>query len=372
MTHRVNLLVSSFVFMIGVGSVVGTLPIVLRQLTTNEVEISLAVTVWGLVYLFSNIPAGLLADKVGANKVIPVAFLLNIPIGIIMFLGSTPLDYALARALEGFLEALVWTSVIGLSVKREKNVKIIGVSGVYASIALGFVLGPLLAGSLLAISYRTPFLLYSLCSFISFFVTLPLFRAESIRFSAQRPKLNFGWKVTSPLLSALTVGLVESLIVVYAPDLSSHKIGISSQELLSGYYLFGLLGQISITFLHNVVLTEPYLLAAFLSSSLITLYLPESMILISIGWLGIINAHVSSRSQAKIAEGMQGVESTGAGIANFAWSLGYFLGAPLYSMLNARRLSPQKAIGFIFLVMLLIQLLLAVLEIRRRDSTISK
>ncbi|MEZ0346819.1 MAG: MFS transporter [Infirmifilum sp.] len=343
------LYVASFAFMIGVGSVVATLPVLLRNMHAGEVEASLAVTVWGLVYLLSNIPAGVLADKIGANRIIPVAFLLNFPIGLLMYFGKTIIDYTVARALEGFLEALIWTGVIGLAVKDEEKSKLMGVSGVYAAIALGFTLGPVLSSIIASISQRLPLLFYSAGSFTAFIVTLPLLKASPVKVSKPPIKLKLNLAAWLSLMTAFTIGLTESLIVVYAPVLAFESGYIESQLIVSIYYLMGLLGQISIRFLHNHVMMDPYLLSALLLSGIVALGSQGPLIPIAIGLLGFFNAQLSSRAQAKVAEHMRGVESTGAGITNFAWSLGYFLGAPLYSALNPGTFEPQTAVGVVLL-----------------------
>ncbi|WP_191118651.1 MFS transporter [Infirmifilum uzonense] len=358
MEVRIRLLVSSFTFMVGIGAIIATLPIVLRSISTNRVEISLAVTVWGLTYLLSNIPAGFLADRIGANRIVPIAFLANVPLGFLMYFGQTALEYTLARALEGVMEALVWTSIIGLMVKNTQDTKILGVSSIYATITLGFTLGPLAANILSSFSSRAPFLLYSSCSVISFLMTASLFKLDTVKLEKVKIKVELGKKTILPLLNALTVGLIESLLIVYAPEISQETKLLSPESLVSEYYFFGLLGQVSVGALYTFILSEHYISLAFIMLGLTFIIVPGSMMFVSIALLGFINAHITSRAQAKIAENMPGVESTGAGLANFAWALGYFLGAPFYSALNPGSLAPQVAIATIVITMLIVYLVI--------------
>ncbi len=350
------LVLASFVFMVGVGSVVATLPVVLRQLSSSEVEVSLAVTVWGLAYLFSNIPAGLLADKLGANRTIPLAFLLNIAVGLLMYSATSPLGFAVARVLEGLLEALVWTGVLGLAAKSEN--RLLGVSGIYAAIALGFTVGPLVANSLLPLSMRLPFLVYSLCSFTSLLITLPLARQHPVRVERVRVRFPRMLGILPPLITALTVGLSESVLIVYSPVLASREAAISPQHIISAYYLSGLLGQVTLRLIQQAVMREEYAFASMAAALLILKLLPDNLAVLSVAALGFVNAQLSSRSQAKVTGAMEGLESTGAGLTNLAWALGYFVGSPLYSLLLASRPDPRIGIALYFLSSLVAQLLI--------------
>ncbi|QOJ78694.1 MFS transporter [Infirmifilum lucidum] len=345
---------ASFVFMVGVGSVVATLPVVLRQLSSNDVEVSLAVTVWGLAYLFSNIPAGVLADKLGANRTVPLAFFFNIAVGLYMYSAASPLGFAVARAIEGLLEALVWTGVFGLAARSEN--RLLGVSSIYAAIALGFTVGPLVASYLAPLSARLSFLVYSLCSLTSLLITLPLAREQPVGVGRVRIRFPKALVVLPPLIAALTVGLSESVLIVYSPVLASHGAVAGPQQLISAYYLSGLLGQVALRLAPQAIMREEYVFMSTATALLALKLLPEGIVVLGVAVLGFVNAQLASRSQAKVTEAMKGLESTGAGLANLAWALGYFAGSPLYSLFLNSSVSPRTGIALYLLASLAAQL----------------
>jgi len=350
------LVAASFTFMLGVGAAVSTLPIVLRQISSNELEVSLAVTVWGLAYLVSNIPAGVLADRLGAGRVAPLAFLSNVAVGLALFTSTSVAGFAVARAAEGVLEAIVWTSVLGLAAKSEG--RLLGISDVFAAIALGFSLGPIAASQLALISARSPFLAYSLCALISFFLTLPLRSERQARVEKPAIRAPASLQILPPLIVSLTVGLTESLIIVYSPVIAEIAGLGDSRLIVSGYYLLGLLGQVAIRLNPRAVTREYYVPASFLLAALALAFTPLKFAALGVLLLGFVNAQAASRSQAKVAELMQGVESTGAGLANLAWALGYFTGSPLYSSALAASLDPLEGTALFLAASLALQVTL--------------
>lgn len=343
-----SLLISaSFIFMFGVGAIVATLPVVLWQYGSNDVEISLAFTIWGLVYMLSSIPSGILADRLGANRVAPMAFLLNSTVGILMCFSSSTSGFALARALEGFLEALIWASVIGLAAKSESN--LFRISDIYVAQALGFSAGSLVAEGLAKVYLRLPFLAYSVCSVVSFLLSLPLSKLKVNTVEKTRLQPFFRMAFLPLAVTAVVIGVTESLVAVYSPFLAQLSGLRESQFVISTYYISGLVGQLSLRLLSHTVMTESYPCVATLVTAAFLASTSGNLLLLGVGILGFINAHLISRSQAKVTETMKNTESTGVGLVNMAWSLGYFAGSPLYSLLLAPYIGPQIAVAIVLL-----------------------
>ena len=337
---------AAFLYMMGIGASLAVFPVAIREAGGSDLEVSVTIGIWALVYLIANIPMGYLTDRVGPRRTVFASFLLNAPLGLLFFYGRSTPCYMAGRAVEGVLEALIWTGVFGYIAKRYGEEKLRYFGLIYGSMALGFSIGPSLSVYLLDIfGLYSPFLLLTLDSAAA--SALSLASLGSLPYSSKPWRTAGGVSLSSRIIHPLVavyvavayiIGTFESTLVSFSPMLAS-RMGLSSAMaglILTLYYFMGLVGQFSLHMLAGVVKKSVFPLASYLIAFTLLasstmwdgLFLPAS-----IGIAGLVNAMNTSRIQGGLTSRFEESESTAVGVGNTGWALGYSSGAALYTLL---------------------------------------
>ncbi len=345
MSRRVNvwlLSAAAFSYMAGVGATLAVFPLAVRAAGGSDLDVGIVIGAWSLVYLFANVPAGMLLDRFGPSRLVPLGFALNMGVAALYMGGSIPL-YLAGRGAEGILEALVWTGVFGYTAKENREGKLASFGTVYGFMSLGFTVGPALGSTLYAaLGPEATFMFLGASSLLAGLAAWAALRGvEPGGRAARGPFWGAFGSLRNPvaLLSvtlALLIGMFESDLVSYSPGIAA-AMGLreaSSGYVLSLYYLASLVAQFSLRVTAGVVNSSLYPVAAYvvLAASLMLLRggpLLGAAIVIA----GLVNAASSSRVQAKLSTVLEGAESTAIGLGNAAWALGYTSGAPLHAAL---------------------------------------
>ncbi|GEM_PF-2603094 len=345
MPRRVNvwlLSAAAFSYMSGVGATLAVFPLAVKAAGGSDLDVGLVIGAWSLVYLLANVPAGVVLDRFGPSRLVPLGFALNVGVAALYMGGSIPL-YLAGRGAEGVLEALIWTGVFGYTAKENMESKLASFGTVYGSMALGFTLGPAL-GSLLytALGPHSVFLFLAASSLLAGLAAWAALRGVGpAATAAGRPfwEALGGLRRPVALLSvalALLIGMFESNLVSYSPRIAA-AMGLQETGggyVISLYYLASLASQFSLRFTARLVESSLYPLAAYaaLTASLI-LFREGAWLGAAVAVAGIVDAASSSRVQARLSTVLEGAESTAIGLGNAAWALGYTTGAPLHAAL---------------------------------------
>lgn len=332
---------AAFLYMAGVGATLAVFPVAVKAAGGSDLDVGLVIGAWSLIYLLANIPAGMVLDKAGPSRLVPLGFGMNILVSALYMGGSIPL-YLAGRGLEGVLEALAWTGVFGYTAKENKEGVLASFGTVYGSMALGFTLGPSLGSAL-----------YSAAGEKTVFASLGLFSlaAGAAAWAALRgvePPRSSRGRILPPLgglrhpVAALSValafliGMFESNLVSYSPGIAA-AVGLPESGggyVISTYYLASLVSQFGLRVTHGMVEGSLWPLLAYtvvlagLASARSGLGLAAA-----IAVAGFVDAATTSRIQARLSGILEGAESTAIGLGNASWALGYTTGAPLHASL---------------------------------------
>lgn len=141
---------------------VPVLPVYAHRFGLSSLQQGLVLGATGLAALAVSLPAGALADRLGARRLTLFAGLLMAIAMLIQALAGSFVILLLARLLFGAGYAMVWTA--GLSWMAEVSQDGQGLSGSVASAGLGGVAGPAMAGILVQnFGLARPFLLGAAC-----------------------------------------------------------------------------------------------------------------------------------------------------------------------------------------------------------------
>jgi len=370
---RIYLLaLTSLIYVIGVGGILAALPIAVRRVGGGSLEAGAVIGIWAIVYLISSLPAGLISDRVGPRKIVPISLALNSPLGLLFILWRSTPAYLLGRALEGALESLIWTGILGFVAKRYRVERLGSLGIINGSMALGLSIGPALSSPLIQFyGVQAPFLMFAACSSISSILSLISIKESpptsmSLRGTWARRALGEvgSGVVVLYLLAALIIGVCESSTSSYSPKLVSH-MGLpesSSGLLLSLYYTSGLIGQLSLKFLYKAVERRMFPAISYLIASLaFTLFQLTGepiQLLTFFALIGLFNGINLSRVQGKLCGRFGGIESTAIGFGNMAWAIGYAFGAPIYALSLEGVLDISSWLGSLAISLFLLSLLL--------------
>lgn len=343
---RLHLLsVASLFYTIAVGSSIAALPLVVSSVGGGELEISAVIGVWAMVNLISSLPAGMLSDKIGPRRSASISLVLRIPLGLLFYTGSSVIIYLIGRAVDGVLEALIWTSFTGFMAKAYPRRRLPALGMILGVQLLGLSIGPAISSFLINIyGPRTPFLVFSTASMISAAIThislkgLPLtgenkiFAATLISEVKNPLTLNY-------LLLFVMMGVFESSLTSFSPELMTGmglEIALAGL-LLSIYYISNLMGQFSLRFVHRIVEDRIFPLAAYAITS--AAFMASKMARSQISFMGfvafsgIFNGLTFSRNQSKLCGKFKELESTAMGFGNMGWAIGYAFGASIYAVI---------------------------------------
>ncbi len=332
---------AAFLYMAGVGATLAVFPLAVKAAGGSDLDVGVVIGAWSLVYLLANIPAGMLLDRAGPSRLVPLGFSMNAVVAALYLGGSIPL-YLAGRGLEGVFEALIWTGVFGYTAKENRGGGVLASFGtVYGSMALGFTLGPAVGSAVYeALGANAVFLGLAALSLAAGAASWAALRGVEARGFSGRGGVPLG-ALRRPFVAlsvalALLVGMFESNLVSYSPGIAG-AVGLSSGGggyVLSLYYLAGLTAQFSLRFLEGAVGSTAYPALAY-AAVLASLALMRSGpgLAAAVAVAGFVDAATTSRIQARLSGALEGAESTAIGLGNAAWALGYTSGAPIHAAL---------------------------------------
>ncbi|RLE60988.1 MAG: hypothetical protein DRJ35_01665 [Thermoprotei archaeon] len=377
-SHRVYFLaVSSFFYMTGIGASLAVFPLAIRSVGGSDLEVSVTIGIWALVYLLANIPAGLVSDKLGPSVTVPLSFILNVPLGLLFYFGKSTPFYLAGRALEGILEALIWTGIFGFTAKKFSGLKLKSFGLLYGAMSLGFSIGPSLSVYVSTVfGIYSPFLILSAVSILaSIFSALSFKGIDKFKLSEKErlpiDKLLAAIKepvVIAYVLIAYIIGTFESTFVSFSPELVV-SIGFASTMaglLLTLYYSSGLVGQFSLNFIDKIVDKRAFPITSYiLALTVFTLTLISSntvFLVLFIALAGFFNGLNTSRLQSKLSSRLRELESTAIGLGNTGWAIGYSGGATVYTLLFRNEMTVSLWIGLLTGILALVSLYVALAE----------
>jgi MFS family permease len=167
-----------FFFAFGWGLTTPIFSIFINNVTGDLFLTGVILGLWGIVGLFSDVPFGVLIDKVSPKKLIQIslAAYLLITIGY-TFATNFPMLF-FVRVMHSFFGALMWVAIwayLYSKIEQKKAAQEIGLFSEFYDVAA--TASPLLGGLLVAVSFFTPFYLLSIFCFIAFMV-ITLFMPE--------------------------------------------------------------------------------------------------------------------------------------------------------------------------------------------------
>lgn len=376
--HRVYLLaLSSFFYMTGIGASLAVFPLAVRLAGGSDLDVSVTISIWALVYLLANIPAGLISDRLGPGVTVPLSFILNVPLGLLFYFGRATPFYIAGRALEGVFESLIWTGIFGFTAKRFSGLKLKSFGLLYGAMSLGFSIGPSLSVHLSNV-YGTysPFLILSASSLLASLLSAASLRGVRVvglfrtgRVHAGRLVSAIGDPITATyVLIAYTIGSFESTFVSFSPELAL-DVGLASTMaglLLTLYYSSGMIGQFSLNLIDRVVESGLFPLASYtIPATLFAIMFASGntqLLALFIALTGFFNGLNTSRLQSRLSSRLKELESTAIGLGNTGWALGYSSGATVYTLFFRVELSVPQWIGILTVLLVLLSTHIALAE----------
>lgn len=241
------ILMSSMLVLMGGAAVAPALPLISEAFPeSSEATISLIITLPSLVIAFVGFFIGGLADKFGKVKVLVVSLFVFFAAGVSGFFLSSIPDILVGRAVLGFALAGIMTtttSLIILYYHGTQRAKVLGMQA--AAMGLGILFLETSGGLLAGISWRMPFLIYSIG--LVFLVGIALTAREPSRQGPAHGEHMGPAKLDIPVVVACCLGisliqLATFLIPAKLPYLVSEMS--SGSAVLSGVVL-GVLGLVS-------------------------------------------------------------------------------------------------------------------------------
>lgn len=314
-----SIYIPAFFIFLGTGVVSPVLALFARSFQISFALVSLAISMYAVGRLVSNIPVGILADRFGRK---PVMLLGTIILSITAFLNGSASDFwvfILLRTLQG-VGASMWINgrqtLLADILKPEERGRVLGYFQTFQLI--GSAAGPTVGGLAASIwDTRSPFYLYSSLALVSFILSFILVHeSESLKTSRVRSDLGFSprliWRIltikgftmaclASFSISFLTAGLRNMIIPLYGDNV----IGLDEAQIgmvLSFATLFNLVLTIPVGYMidyhgrKSVILKSLYVTAA--SAFIFTL--TSDFLSMSIAAL-ILGVGTSGSQQASLA-----------------------------------------------------------------------
>jgi len=167
-----------FFFAFGWGLTTPIFSIFINNVTGDIFLTGIILGLWGIIGLFSDVPFGVLVDKVSPKKLIQISLAAYLLITIAYtFATNFPMLF-FVRVMHSFFGALMWVAIwayIYSKVEQKKAAQEIGLFSEFYDVAA--TAAPLLGGLIVAFSFFAPFYLLSIFCFIAFMV-ITLFMPE--------------------------------------------------------------------------------------------------------------------------------------------------------------------------------------------------
>jgi DHA1 family multidrug resistance protein-like MFS transporter len=374
----------SFLFMLGFGIALPSLPVAVEHLGYSELDAGLVISIWALAYVATGVPAGALLDAHDLKAIIPATMAGNGLVGLAFVFGASLPPFIMGRLVQGILESFVWTGIFGLVSFKYAHLRASALGILSGFSSLGFSIGPLLNSVFLASAPvrvgLVPFVVTSLASAI---LTALLFRSRRVYYvGGERKPLSIRDTIRS-LNSVAIVTLVMMIIlggfdaIVQAQNLdilaSSGLSAALSGVLLSSYYVSTLANRSLLTYTHRFVERASYPALSFLGALLVLLagnIFVRTSYTLALQWivLGTLLGVNWISSQALIAQIVgEKAPSTAMGIYSLSWGSGYLIMPPLVGFVAILSGGPVAYVFLEILVTIGLFSAIAFLLLRRHE-----
>jgi multidrug resistance protein len=157
-----------FLDVLGIGLIIPVLPFYVESFHVSGIVVTLLFAVFALFSFFSSPILGMLSDKIGRRPVLLIS-LASSAIGWIIFAFSrTIFGLFLGRIIDGSAAGNISTAqnyLIDISKDNKERTKNLGLIG--AVFGVGFIVGPLVGGTLSSISMKLPFIVVGVLATIN-------------------------------------------------------------------------------------------------------------------------------------------------------------------------------------------------------------
>ncbi len=343
----------SFLFLLGFGIALPSLPRAVEELGGSELDVGLVISIWALSYVAMGVPAGALLDRHDLRVTIPAAMVGNCFVGALYALGTSLPFLLVGRLLQGVLESFVWAGIFGLVSFKFPHSRTGALAIVTVFSSLGFSIGPTFNGLLFASApARFGLIPVIATSLFSAILTIVLFHSRSVyhvRGGRRAPGvMSVVHSVDSVVALALVMtgimGGFEGIVQAHNSDLLT-GIGLPvalSGLLLSSYLVSALASRSSLPYTYRFFQRRYYPALSFLTALLVLLlgtYVIQSSWTLILQWI-VIGALLGVNwitFQALIANTLgEKAPSTAMGIYNLSWGLGYMSMPPMVGLVTTR------------------------------------
>jgi len=340
----------SFLFMLGLGIALPSLPASVEGLGYSQLDVGLVISVWALAYVAMGIPAGAALDRYDLKILIPAAMACNSFVGLAYLFGASFPDFIIGRLVQGVLESFVWTGIFGLVSFKFAHSRASALGMLSGFSSLGFSIGPILNTVFLASApTRVGFVPFVVTSFASAVLTAVLFRSRRVYYvGVQRKSMS----IISAMRSLNSVALVALFMMIilggFDAVVQAHNIdilvgsGFSASLaglLLSSYYISGLASKCLLTYTHRLAERALYPALSFLGAFLVLLagnMVARTSFSLALQWIaiGAILGVNWISFQALIGRTIgEKAPSVAMGIYSLSWGSGFLTMPPLVGFL---------------------------------------
>ncbi len=162
------ILFTVFLDVLGIGLIVPILPFYVESFNVSGIVVTLLFAVFALFSFFSSPILGMLSDRIGRRPVLLVS-LASSAIGWIIFaFSNTIFGLFLGRIIDGSAAGNISTAqnyLIDIAKDKKEQTKNLGLIG--AVFGVGFIIGPLVGGTLSSISMKLPFIIVGIMATIN-------------------------------------------------------------------------------------------------------------------------------------------------------------------------------------------------------------
>jgi len=172
--NRINIspkaiiLLTVFLDVLGIGLIIPVLPFYVESFNVSDIVVTSLFAVFALFSFFSSPILGVLSDKFGRRPVLLIS-LASTALGWLIFAFSrTIFGLFLGRIIDGSAAGNISTAqnyLIDISKNQKDQTKNLGLIG--AVFGVGFIIGPLVGGSLSSISMKLPFVIVGIMATIN-------------------------------------------------------------------------------------------------------------------------------------------------------------------------------------------------------------
>ncbi|MBI2018888.1 MFS transporter [Candidatus Daviesbacteria bacterium] len=236
---------ATFVTIIGFGMVFPLLPFYAREFQASELTIGLLAASFAIGEFFFAPFWGRLSDRFGRKPIILLA-LIGVSLAFLSFaLANNLLWLFISRFLQGVFSSATFTSASAyVADVTGRNDRIKGMSRLGASVALGFIFGPAIGGTLSSVNHQMPFFAASALAFLNFILVLA-FLPESLSKKAEILVIKEGFLNIRQMYHGLRGELAALFILIFlwSYGMSNNQVTIplfGAEVLLTSATLIGI------------------------------------------------------------------------------------------------------------------------------------